>query len=105
MPVAGPTTSHFEIRHWAATKNLVPAEIVEHSIDHNPAILQLLPFAQVSAHKELRSLTWEEFFIKFDALGLAFVYDNDSSGYHEILQIEEKSPYRHPEYRPVDIRN
>ena len=42
---------------------------------------------------------------KFDALGLTFVYDNGATGYNEILQVEEKSPYRHSAYRPENLQN
>jgi len=44
-------------------------------------------------------ISWEEFFVKFDGLGLSFVYDDEPTGYNEILQIEENSPYLHPSHR------
>ena len=63
-------------------------------------------FPQMAAdRKDIRILTWEEFFAKFDLLGLTFVYDNDSSGYNEILQIDAKSPYRSPDQVPIDRNN
>ncbi len=47
---------------------------------------------------DIRVLPWEEFFAKFDELGLTFVYEGDSSGWNELLQREEASPYRNPAY-------
>ena len=45
---------------------------------------------------DLRVLPWDEFFLKFDELGLTFVYNDDSTGWNELLQREEASPYRSP---------
>lgn len=105
MPASAPTTNHHEIQYWANTHDLLPVEIKEHSIDHNPAILQVVPSSHVASRPELRVLSWEEFFLKFDALGLAFVYDTGPTQHNEILQIADKSPYRHAEYRSRDLSN
>src|ERR1700712_6034937 len=100
MPILGPTNEHSKIRYWATSNRAVPAEVLPHIVDGEPATLRLLPAEQVARSADIRVISWEEFFIKFDSLGLAFVYDDDSSGYNEILQVEENSPYRRERDRP-----
>ena len=99
MATTGPTTDHEEIRGWAEQHQIVPVELFPHIVDHEPASLRLIFGRMAKDRKDLRPITWEEFFTRFDALGLTFIYDNDSTGQNEILQIENKSPYRNPEYR------
>jgi len=105
MPVIGPTTDHKEIRFWAELNRAVPTEVLPQRLDHVPAELRLMLADQARAMPWVRVITWEEFFIKFDGLGLSFVYDDDAPGYNEILQIEEKSPYRHPSHRPQNLHH
>ncbi|WP_263385629.1 hypothetical protein [Granulicella arctica] len=99
MSISGPTTNHNEIRIWAESWKVVPTELLPHVLDHEPAELRMMLGEQARDRVDVKMLTWEEFFLKFDSLGLAFVYDDERAGYNEILQIEEKSPYRHPRYR------
>ena len=51
-----------------------------------------------------RSLA-KSFLPKFDALGLTLVYDDGATGDNELLQTAEKSPYRHPVFRPANLQN
>ena len=104
MAKAGPTTDHEVIRSWAIANNAVPAEVLPHVLDHEPATLRICTPEMVSSREDMRVITWEDFFIKFDLLGLAFVYDEDSTGYNELLQIDEKSPYRNENHR-VDYKH
>ena len=99
MATTGPTTNHEEIRGWAEQNQIVPVELFPHIVDHEPASLRLIFGHSATARPDLRRISCEEFFTRFDALGLTFVYENDSTGQNEILQIENKSPYRNPEYR------
>lgn len=105
MPMSAPTTDHHEIRYWAESNRFLPVELKPHSVDHNPAILKVIAAKDAPSHREYRVLTWEEFFLKFDALGLAFVYDDDPTGYNELLQVESRSPYLNPSYRPANTNN
>jgi hypothetical protein len=100
MSIIGPTTDHAEIRRWAESKGAVPTEVLPHVLDSEPALLRIMFAEQARDLADVRIIAWEEFFVKFDGLGLTFVYDDDRGGYNEILQNEEKSPYRHPKYRP-----
>ncbi len=105
MPISEPTTNHSEIRHWAQKNNAIPAEILPHRVDSEPATLRFLLPGEIVTPTGITELSWEDFFAKFDELGLTFVYDNDSTGYNEILQMESRSPYRHPEYRSESRSN
>jgi hypothetical protein len=105
MPIAGPTTDHAEIRSWAENHKAVPTELLSQELDHEPMVLRMM-FPQMAADRnDIRVLTWEEFFSKFDLLGLTFVYDDNSSGYNELLQIESRNPYRSSRQQPIDPHN
>ncbi len=105
VPIKGPTTDRVEIREWADAHRAVPTEVLPHLVDSEPALLRLMLAEQVQDHANARVISWDEFFIKFDGLGLTFVYDADSTGYNEILQIEAKSPYLNPAYRLASTEN
>ena len=105
MAMKGPTTNHEEIRCWAEARSAVPVEVLPRTVDSEPALLRLMIAAQAEDQSGVQIISWEEFFLKFDALGLTFVYADDSTGHNEILQIEEKSPYRHPVYRSANLVN
>lgn len=105
MAIMGPTTDHKEIRLWAESRFAVPVEVLPQVVDSIPAVLRLTLKARIEHCLDLKPISWEEFFVKFDALGLTFVYDNGTTGFNEILQIEEKSPYRHSVYRPANLQN
>ena len=72
----------------------MPIEILPQTLDSEPVQLRIILKAASLSHPERRKISWEDFFARFDELGLAFVYDDDSTGYNELLQIEAKSPYR-----------
>jgi hypothetical protein len=105
MAIAGPTNNHDEIRMWAESRSAVPVEVLPLVVDSIPALLQIMLKEQAKDHPNVLVIGWEEFFCKFDALGLTFVYDDAATGYNEILQKEELSPYRHPEYRAASLAN
>lgn len=94
MSIAGPTTNHDEIRGWAETHRAVPTEVLPEHLNHVPVILRMMLPQMAAERKDIRVISWEEFFLKFDLLGLTFVYEQDRGGYNELLQIEDKSPYR-----------
>ena len=105
MPILGPTSDHSKIRNWATSNRAVPAEVLPHIVDGEPATLRLMLAEQIACDASIRPISWEEFFLKFDSLGLTFVYDDDVTGYNEILQVEENSPYRRAKDRPVILEN
>ncbi len=103
--MTGPTSDHAEIQHWAETHKAVPIEVLPHIVDAEPALLRLVLAEQAKDHANARIITWEEFFLKFDSMALAFVYDTEPTGYNEILQIEDRSPYLNPVYRLARSQN
>ncbi len=105
MPISEPTTDRSEIRHWAEKHNAVPVEVLPHRVDSEPATLRFLLPGEIVTPTGFIKLSWDDFFAKFDELGLTFVYDSGSTGYNEILQVESRSPYRHPEYRSASSGN
>jgi hypothetical protein len=105
MPIAGPTTDHNEIQRWAAKHKAVPAEILPQNLDHEPLVLRIILPQMADDRKDIRVLTWDEFFAKFDVLGLTFVYDDNNSGYNELLQIDGRNPYRSSRNQPIDPHN
>ena len=105
MPTLGPTTDHHEIRHWAEANGAVPTEILPQIVDSVPTQIRLVLKGSAGQDATRRTITWEEFFAKFDQLGLALVYDGDSTGYNELLQIEARSPYRNPRRTAVPKEN
>ena len=105
MPISGPTIDHREIRSWADRHNVIPTEILPNVVDHEPPVLALVPAKAAVSRKDVRVLAWDEFFARFDLLGLAFVYDDDHAGYNELLQREEKSPHISQSYRPERLKN
>lgn len=105
MPILGPTTNHVEIRHWADAHGAVPTEILPQIVDSEPVQIRLVQKDSNLTHPERRTISWADFFARFDELGLAFVYDDDSTGYNELLQLEAKSPYRSLHHQAVPTDN
>ena len=88
----GPTTDHGEILAWATRHHAVPAEVLVLKFDGQPSILRFLFGELPRGTPEIHPIAWDDFFARFDLLGLALVYD-DSPDF-QILEIEERSAYR-----------
>jgi hypothetical protein len=99
MPIGGPTVDHGEIRAWAERHGVVPTEILPCHVDHEPTLLQLMVAREVRDRPDVRMISWNEFFLRFDMLGLAFVYDDSREGYNELLQRDELAPHIGHGYR------
>jgi hypothetical protein len=104
MAVVGPTTNHKDIVRWAESQNAHPAEVVPYKFDGEPAVLRFLFGDKFEPEPDLKVISWEQFFALFDTMGLTFVYETEAdegpTGHYQLLQIEEKSPYRF-EGKPV----
>ena len=72
---------------------MLPAERMPTRVDGEPATLQFVMACAGKMRGDALELSWDEFFKRFDLLGLALVYD-EKSGQNELLQIDAKSPYR-----------
>lgn len=89
----GPTTDHNEIQDWARRHHATPAEVLIRKFDGMPSVLRFLFDEEQEGTAEICPIEWEDFFARFDLLGLALVYD-DSPNF-EILEIEDRAPYSH----------
>jgi hypothetical protein len=85
-----PTRDHAAIREWAKRHNAVPAEIKPLKFDSEPSILYFLIGNARSGTPEIRPISWEDFFARFDLLNLAMVWDGDEPTF-ELLKIENAS--------------
>lgn len=86
-----PTRDHTEIRRWAAKHKAVPAENPPITFDGKPTMLHFLMEAARKGTPELKPISWEAFFAKFDLLGLALAYDEASPRFDLLrLQSSEK---------------
>jgi len=76
MSEAKTTTNHEEIRKWAEARKGRPAT-VKSTADEEPGILRI-DFPGYSGEETLQSISWDEFFDKFDREHLAFLYQEET---------------------------
>lgn len=88
----GPTSNHAEIWQWAARHQASPAEISPGKFDGEPSILHFL-FGELRAKgtAELHPISWDDFFARFDLMGLTLVYDETPM--FELLHKEHPAGY------------
>lgn len=79
MSEAVKTTDHDAIRKWAEQRGGKPAHVKQTGGKDDPGILRIdFPTGD---EPSLETISWEEFFEKFDAAKLAFLYqDRTDSG-------------------------
>ena len=94
-----PTANHGDILAWALRHGGVPAEVNPMKFDSEPSVLRFLFEGLTAGTPEIRPIGWDEFFAKFDLMGLKMVFD-DSPDF-EILQDEKASIYRRGANQPV----
>ena len=90
----GPITDHGAILRWAEAHDARPAAVRPRTFDSEPAVLKFVFGPASEAEPELNVISWEEFFVMFDLLGLALVYDGSDNSNYELLQVEQRSAYR-----------
>ena len=72
------TTSHDTIRSWVEERGGHPATVKNTSGD-GAGILRI-DFPGYSGEDSLEQISWDDFFAKFDDSGLAFLYQEQTSG-------------------------
>jgi hypothetical protein len=95
MALSKTTTDHDEIRKWAEARHAIPAEVASTHKGKEPGILRF-EFPEAPGHKDddLREISWEDFFKKFDESDLEFVYqDKTADG-----QKSNFNKFVHPEH-------
>ena len=83
-----PTRDHSEIRRWAEAHDAVPAEVLTLKFDGEPTTLHFLRGDAKDGTPELRPISWEDFFARFDLLELSMAFD-DESGRFNIVRVEK----------------
>lgn len=74
------TTDHEVIRNWIEERGGYPASVSDVGKQAEPSTL-IIGFEDGTVPSDIQRLSWEEFFIRFEAGGLAFLYqDVTSSG-------------------------
>ena len=75
MALSKTTQDHDEIQQWAERRGAKPGEVASTEEKDGPGILRIM-FPKAPHHNDgaLKEISWDEFFEKFDASGLALVY-------------------------------
>jgi len=77
MALSNTTQDHDEIRTWAEARGAKPAEVASTEKNGQTGILRIeFPKAKNHNDSNLKEISWDEFFEKFDASGLALVYQD-----------------------------
>jgi hypothetical protein len=95
------THDHDEIQKWAEARGGKPTHVKGTGGAHDPGILRI-DFPGYSGEGKLEPISWEEFFEKFDAQGLALIYqektaEGERSNFNKIVsrhteeEVREKS--------------
>ena len=99
MGMCQPTADHGNIIAWALRHGGVPAEVHLLKFDGEPAVLHFLFGGLTRGTPDIKPIGWDEFFAKFDLMGLKIVFDESPN--FEILQDEKASIYRQGADQPV----
>lgn len=73
------TTDHEEIKQWAEERGGKPASVKGTGDDKEAGILRI-EFPGHGNDDRLEEISWDEFFDKFEANKLAFLYQDETAG-------------------------
>jgi hypothetical protein len=96
MTLSKTTTDHDEIRKWAEARGAVPAEVRKTHKGNEPGILRFcFPDAANRNDSNLREISWEEFFEKFDESNLELLYqektaEGELSNFNKLIHPESE---------------
>ena len=80
MALSKTTQDHDEIRKWAEARGGKPADVASTETKEGAGIIRIeFPGAVHANDSALKEISWEEFFAKFDASGLALVYQEQTA--------------------------
>ena len=68
------TTNHDTIKQWAEERGGVPATVKDTAGKNDPAGLLRIHFPDYSDDPDLKEISWDTFFEKFDEKNLKFLY-------------------------------
>ena len=98
MALSKTTQDHDEIRAWAEARGGKPADVASTERNGETGIIRIeFPGAVHANDSALKEISWEEFFEKFDASGLALVYqeetaDGATSNFNKLVHPDNGSP-------------
>ncbi len=80
MALSKTTQDHDEIRQWAEARGGKPADVASTETNGQTGIIRIeFPGAVHANDSALKEISWDEFFEKFDASGLALVYQEQTA--------------------------
>lgn len=91
MALSRTTQDHNEIRKWAEARGAIPAEVTSTHNKNEPGILRFcFPNTVGRNDDNLREISWEDFFEKFDSSHLELVYqektaDGERSNFNKLV--------------------
>ena len=95
MALSKTTQDHEEIKQWAERRGALPAEVEATEGRGGPGLLRIM-FPKALHHNDsaLKEISWDDFFEKFDASGLALVYqevtaEGAESNFNKLVHPEE----------------
>ena len=97
MALSKTTQDHDEIREWAEARGGKPSEVASTERNGQTGIIRIeFPGAVNADDSALKEISWDEFFEKFDASGLALVYqeqtaEGDTSNFNRLIHPENAS--------------
>ena len=89
-----PTADHAKILDWAQRHKAIPAEVRTRVFDSQPSVLRFLFNDLRKGTPDLRPITWEDFFARFDLLHLSVLLDEAPA--FEFVEVEQPNPFRLP---------
>jgi len=98
MALSKTTQDHDEIRQWAEQRGAVPSQVSSTGRKGETGILRFeFPDAKNADDSALNEISWDEFFEKFDASGLALVYQEKTaagkkSNFNKLVHPENEKP-------------
>lgn len=87
-----PTSDHAKILDWAQRHRAVPAEVHTRVFDSQPTVLRFLFNDLRGGTPDLRPITWEDFFARFDLLQLSILLDEAPA--FEFVEMQQPNAYR-----------
>ena len=97
MALSKTTQDHDEIKAWAEERGGKPAEVASTEGKGGPGIIRLeFPGAVHANDSNLKEISWDDFFAKFDESNLALVYqdvtaDGEKSNFNRLIHPENAS--------------
>lgn len=101
MTLSKTTRDHKEIRRWAETRGAIPSEVASTHTKNEPGILRFhFPNAPGEKDNNLREISWDAFFEKFDGSNLELVYqektaDGERSNFNKLVYPEDSASSEH----------